>query len=202
MPLVATDSGGGDFEKAPQGTHLARCVQVIDLGHQRTTWEGKERESHKILLGFELPTEHDSEGAPFLVWRRYTLSLGQASHLRRDLEAWRSRPFTSDELQGFDITTVLGVPCLLAITHNVNGDRTYVDINSVMAPPKGQECPPQISQSVLFVIDNWDRSVFDTFSDRLKETIMSSRECQQQNTQAEQPRTAADHVEENASIPF
>ena len=30
-----SDTGGGDFEQPPIGTHMARCVRVIDIGTQR-----------------------------------------------------------------------------------------------------------------------------------------------------------------------
>ena len=36
----------------------------------------------------------------------YTLSLGERSNLRKMLESWRSRAFTPEELQGFDLEKV------------------------------------------------------------------------------------------------
>ena len=43
--------------------------------------------------------EKMDSGEPFLVWKRYTLSLGDKATLRAHLEAWRGRKFTADELE-------------------------------------------------------------------------------------------------------
>ena len=69
MGLIAKDSGGGDFERAPEGTHLARCYQIIDLGTQHSEYYGKS--SRKVLIGWELSDEHMTDGRPFAVSTRW-----------------------------------------------------------------------------------------------------------------------------------
>ena len=52
MPLMSKATGGGsDFEPVPTGTHIARCVTVVDLGFQESQFGTKE----KVYLGFEVP---------------------------------------------------------------------------------------------------------------------------------------------------
>ena len=52
MPLMSSEkAGGGGFEPVPIGTHIARCVTVVDLGVQQTPWGSKEQ----VYLGFEVP---------------------------------------------------------------------------------------------------------------------------------------------------
>ena len=175
MGLTATDSGGGSFEKIPEGTHIARCVQVVDLGTQYSTYY--EKSSHKVMIGWEIPAvhhEYQGEVKPALIWNRYTVSLHENSNLRKDLEAWRGRQFTDAELAGFDVETVAGVECMLSVIHDPGGK--YVNVGSVMAMPKGTVCPDQVNPTVIFNLDNWNQEVFDTFSDNLKNTINKSEE--------------------------
>jgi len=63
--------------------------------------------------------------------------LHEKSALRKDLESWRGKKFTRDEEMGFDIERLIGVNCLLNITHNEVGDRTYANIVSIMPLAKG-----------------------------------------------------------------
>jgi hypothetical protein len=39
--MRVSDTGGGDFEQAPAGTHMARCVRIIDIGTQFGEYQGK-----------------------------------------------------------------------------------------------------------------------------------------------------------------
>src|SRR5690554_5665654 len=114
MALVATDSGK-TYPPAPAGTHLAICVQVIDIGTQYSRYYDKW--SHKVLIGWELPDEQNEDGEPWLVWNRYTLSLHENSALRGHLQSWRGRSFTEEELKGFHLKNILDKPCMLTITH-------------------------------------------------------------------------------------
>jgi hypothetical protein len=173
MTTVAKDTGDSDFTPAPEGTHVARCVQVIDLGTQFSPFYQKS--SHKILLGWELPGEMDGD-RPHMVWNRYTLSLHANANLRAHLESWRGKKFTPEELAGFDLKNVLGTPCMLAITHTENAGKTYANVVAVMAITKGFTCPDQISETICFDLDEFNQEIFDSFSDNLKKTIENSAE--------------------------
>lgn len=172
MSLIA--KGGTDFKPAPAGTHLAVCVQVIDLGQQFSQFYGKLQ--HKVLLAWELPDEPNEQGEPFMIYGRYTVSLGKNAKLRAQLEAWRGRAFTPEELKGFELKNILGKPCMLSVAHNENEGNTYANVQAVMALPKGTIVPTAKATQVFFEIDKWDQAVFDTFSDNLKETINKSEE--------------------------
>ena len=76
---------------------------------------------------------------------RYTLSLHENAALRRDLQSWRGRAFTETELAGFDLKTVLGVPCMITLVHSPDGK--YANIQAVAGLPKGMEAPPQVLPS-------------------------------------------------------
>ena len=185
MTLTATDTGGGDFTPAPAGSHVARCVQLLDLGTQWSDFYKKS--AHKILIGWELPNELQDDGTPFLVWRRYTLSLGDKSNLRKDLKAWRGREFTAKELEGFELRNIVDKACMLSVTHSERDKSIYADVAGVMALPKGTTVPDRISDLVIFDIDEFDQVVFGTFSENLQATINKSAEVTKRN----EPQEAA-----------
>ena len=72
-----------------------------------------------------------SDGRPFAISKRYTLSTHTKSTLRKDLESWRGRAFTPEEEEAFDVANVCGAYCLLNVTHNQGGDgNTYANVGS------------------------------------------------------------------------
>lgn len=170
MAIIATDTGGGvDYKPVPQGTHLAICNMVVDLGKQRKEWQGQERIRPEIFLRWELPNERlewtDKEGnqkvGPMVIGQTYTLSLSERANLRHHLEAWRGRAFSPVELEGFDVSRLLGVPCMVTVTHNEKQGRTYANVTSVTGIPKGMEKPagPEL-ETILYDdehLNAWDR---------------------------------------------
>lgn len=153
-------AGGTNFPKAPEGTHIARCYQVIDLGHQKIVWNDQVKWQPKVLLTWELcnelMTEGEAAGKPFSISNRYTLSLSDKSNLAPMLEAWRGRSFTMDERQGFDIKNVLGAYCMLNVVHNTVEDKTYANVSAVMAIPKGTPKPAPVNKDLYFNLDTDD----------------------------------------------
>ena len=194
MALTATDTGG-DFELPPAGNHPARCCQIIDLGTQYSKYY--DSHSHKVLVCWELMCEPNQDGVRHMVWKRYTLSLSSKATLRQHLDAWRGRPFTEEELKGFDVCKVLGQPCLLQVVHKPEGDKTYANVQAVAQPPSGIDIPPLQSEAFEFTLtDPFDRDRFDTFREKLQDTIKASPEYQRLVGEAPPARTALDAVRE------
>ncbi len=176
MGLTATDGGGGDFTPAPQGTHVARCVRVIDIGTQPGSMQFP-KPRQKVIISWELPDElHEYEGeqVPFLVHKRYTMSLHENAALRHDLESWRGRQFTETELSGFHLKNIAGVACMVTITHSTDGK--YANINAVTAPPKSVKVPPAVNPTVYYEIEDGASEVFQAFGDSLQGTIRNAPE--------------------------
>lgn len=138
MPIIA--KAGGSFTPAPAGTHCAVCCDVIDHGMLEVTYQGKTQRKHKISIAWQIAEDMD-DGKPFLVRRRYTLSLHEKASLRRDLESWRGRAFTSKELEAFDVENLLGIGCLLNVIHESRNDSTFANVASIMRLPKGMNAP-------------------------------------------------------------
>jgi hypothetical protein len=85
--------------------------------------------------------ENLDDGKPFLVRRRYTCSLHEKATLRRDLESWRGRGFTDQELQSFDLEILLSASCLLNIIHEARNGSIFANVAGVMRLPKGMMPP-------------------------------------------------------------
>lgn len=128
---------GGNFTPAPAGTWAAVCVDVVDLG-MVAGFEGKPQ--HKIKIVWQIE-ETQPDGKPFQVNKRYTPSLHEKASLRKDLEAWRGRPFTDEELDGWELENVIGVGCLLCVVQQVKNGSTYANIQSLMRMPKSMTAP-------------------------------------------------------------
>jgi len=169
MPLNVSDKGGGDFKQVPQGTHLAICNMVVDLGLQDSNYGVK----HQLYIRWELPQErleYEKDGVkhegPMSIGCFYTASLSEKANLRRDLEGWRGRAFTPEELKGFDVFNVLGVPCQVTVTHNDKGKARVV---SVSGWPKGIEKPKAENPLVKFSDDEGN---LDDLPEWLKEMVL------------------------------
>jgi hypothetical protein len=181
------DTGSGiEFEPAPIGTHIGRCIRIIDLG---TTWDdfwGKDK--HEVFFMWELPHEikefQDKDGntvrEPFTVSKFYTMSLSDKAHLRHDLEAWRNKAFTEQELEGFDPSNIVGAACMINVIHTPKkkGKGVNCVVKSVTSMAKGLECPPASHDLMYFSLDreDYDPTKLEKLSKGIKARVMKSDE--------------------------
>lgn len=202
MSLIAKDKGGTDFEPLSAGMHHAVCYGIIDLGTQPG---GQFDPKRKVAFLWEVPGERIEltvEGVkknlPRGVSAIYTLSLASKGLLRPMLESWRGKPFTTEELAGFDLHTVLGANCLLNVVHKQgtgkNAGKTYANVQGVNPLMKGTAKLKPENPTVFFSIDDCGDAITVPTSvpDWLKAKIMQSEECV-----AEQRRGGAPaHIQE------
>jgi hypothetical protein len=184
MPLVAKDSG--DFVTVPAGMHLARCYRIIDLGTQKSEYMGKEKYVPKVMIQFEVHGEDErgnalvtQDGRPLSIAKSFSLTLAEKSTLRKDLQMWRGRDFTAEELRGFELKNVLGAWAMLSVIHTESNGKTYTNIagiNPVPANMKKAGLPQGVNELKIFSIEDPDMELFDTFSENLKNKISSSPE--------------------------
>lgn len=191
MGLTAKDSGGS-FTPVPPGMHLARCYRIVDMGTQTTDFQGQTKHLQKVMLQFEVHGEDDSgkalvtpKGEPMSISKNFTLSLAEKATLRKDLQAWRGREFTADELRGFELKNVLGVWAMITASKAVgNNGKEYtniVSINPVPAAIKRSGMPEGFNKLDMFTIENPDMNLFETFGNGLREKITSSPEWRARN---------------------
>ena len=115
MPIVAADTGAGDYQQVPQGTHNAICYKIVDAGTAMNEFQGELKKQHSVWLFWELPDLRMDDDRPMSISHKYTLSLHERAALRNILQNWRNKPFTDKELEGFDITKILGVTCKVSV---------------------------------------------------------------------------------------
>jgi hypothetical protein len=183
MAIMAADTGGGkDFKKVPPGCHFAICNMVVDLGVQETTFKGQSKSQHKVYLRFEVPDErvtYEKDGreieSPCSIGATYTLSLSEKANLRKVLENWRGKPFTAEELRGFDITKVAGTCCQIMVQHEQAGDKVYANITGVMGTSRDQKERARNAKSevgvLVYSLDDHDDSTYEQLPNWLKEKL-------------------------------
>ena len=101
-------------------------------------------------------------------WQFYTNSLNKKANLRRDLEGWRDHGFTAEELNRFDMRTVVGRPCSISIIHDSETGKDK--IRSISKYTGSDNLKPQL-EIILYsksegVVDQWD-SLPDWIKDKI-----------------------------------
>lgn len=201
MALIAKESGGGTFTPVPQGMHLARCYRVVDLGTQKSEYLGTVKYLPKVMLQFEVHGEDEAgkpivtaKNEPMTISKNFTLSLAEKATLRKDLQTWRGREFTAEELRGFELKNVLGAWAMISVIKaaGTNG-KEYTNIAAIMSVPpaiKKAGMPEGHNALGIFSIDEPDMTMFDTFSDGLKQKIQASPEWQERTGDGSSPAPA------------
>lgn len=176
-----SDSGAKEWEQPETGNQVARCIRVIELGTQKKEYQGQTSWKRQTLVVWELPdnlmTDGEHAGKPFTISQFYTASLGEKANLRRDLEGWRGKAFTQEELNGFDQRKIIGQPCML----NLIDREGKVRIGGVSSIPRGLQVPPQVNKSLFYDIDEHDATVWEELSDGIKKLIQQSKEWQERD---------------------
>jgi hypothetical protein len=184
MAITAKKGEAFDKELIEAGNYVARCYRMVEIGTVEEEFLGVKKNMHKVRIGWELPTElkvfNPEKGEqPCVIDKEYTLSLADKANLRKDLQSWRGKAFTEEEAEAFDITKLLGVPCMLNIIH-VQGKKdptkTYQAIGSVSPMPKGLVCPPQFNETFVFDFENFDELKYNGLPDFIKEQIVKTPE--------------------------
>lgn len=209
MSLMASDSGGGDFKPVPAGVYTGRCYRVIDQGTQTEIYKvtGEKKIARKVLIGWELHNEDadgqpilNDDGKPYMIATRYTLSLHKKAKLRADLEAWRGRAFTDDELRGFDVQRLLGAYCLVNVTHSGKDGKVYANVSSLTPLPGKLPKPEPVNANQFFNVNEPDMAMFETFSNGIKDKIKACAEWQKGGPVANDSGPA--NGDDDGDIPF
>ncbi len=172
-----------DFKIAPAGNHLARLYSCIDLGHQSVDWKGETKIMHKMVFTWELHGESESgeklltdDGKPLIVSKRYTVSLGDQSTLRKDLESWSGKKMTAEDRKNFDVRNLLGKFCMLSVVHSEDGK--YANVSGISAVPTAlrSSLPEPINAVTHFWLQEFDQTKYDALPKYYKEKITESSE--------------------------
>lgn len=201
MSLIAKDKGGSDYEPLSAGMHHAICYGIIDLGTQPGFGNFPPRRKAAFL--WEIPAERiqlTKDGVqkdlPRGISAQFTLSLASKGKLRPMLESWRGRPFTPEELAGFDLKTVLGANCFLNVVHangtGQNAGKVYANVASVNPLAKGMKRLTSENPTVFFSLDECGTPIVvpENLPDWLKAKILQSEEVVAEGRRSGQPTEA------------
>lgn len=140
MSMIARNSGGVEIPKLEGGVYTAVSSAMIDIGLQ--TNEKFDKTQRKFMMVWTILNEQieiNGEMQDRVISKEYTFSLHEKSTLRKDLQAWRGKAFTDEELNGFDLLNVLNKACQLQIIQEERNGKSYNNIAGIMSLPKGTE---------------------------------------------------------------
>lgn len=178
---------------------------MVHIGTIEETIMGATKKLNKVRVTWELPTElkvfkEENGEQPQVISKEFTLSLHEKSTLRAFLKNWRGQDFTDEEAKAFDITKLIGVPCMLNITHKAKKDGSgfYAEIGSVSRLPKGLTCPEQINESFVFTYSDYTPEKFAALPEYLRNKMVNSEEYKALSS----PNEATFREEEHDDVPF
>lgn len=199
MPITLKETGGS-YTPPPEGTHLAICFRLCDVGTQPDSGFG---ERHKLVISWELPNEllkmPDGQTKPMSVSKTYTFSLNNKANLRQDLVRWRGREFNKEELKGFSLGKVLGKPCQLSIVHTEAGKGK---VDSVFAAPKGMQAPKPVNPLVEYSIEQGKDKTYEALPEWLRKMVDEGLLRVAQQGEDEHVPEAPDEPPQDAEVPF
>lgn len=170
-------------EKAPAGSHIARCVGIVDLGTQPhvNKHTGEKWAQRDVRITFELPNElmqgiykADLKGKPFGATVTVKQSLHPSAKLTKLLTGWKGAAMDDTAKQNFNPKSLLGKTCRLNLVEA--GD--FVNIESISRLGKGDVCPAQINPTVFFSLDEneFDPKVLESLPESSRNKIKASPE--------------------------
>lgn len=204
LTLPVGGNGGGDFKRAPAGSHIAVCNLVADCGLQPGS-QSFPAPKRKLYLRFEIPgerVEYEKDGkpveGPLTIGSFYTASMHEKATLRKHLEGWRGKGFTDTEAAAFDVSKLLGQACMLSVVESEHGGKTYSNISSIGKLPKGIDAP-KAENALLYYAED-DTSGFDDLPKWLQEKIEG--QIRPAKPAANETHGRSDEFQDDSDIPF
>ena len=162
---LTVSSSAGSYENLEPGRYQATCYKLIDAGTREESYQdGPLRKRHIVYIYWEVTAKQEvddgkehwvpismTDGRLFSASKKYTASLNENSALFKDLKSWRGRPFTDEDLAGFDLPKVLGVTAELEMEPQKDSDR--VKVEGVYKPEGGMKKAPTKNEIAQFDID-------------------------------------------------
>jgi hypothetical protein len=159
------------------GETNVRVCKMIDLGTQKSTFNGKVKTDRKLMVYFEiLSDQRKNNGAPFIITKIYTASMHKMASLRKDLEDMRGEPFTTSEANSFDAVWMLGRNFRATVGHKARGESMHACIERLAPLPNDAFCIDAVIKPIMFSLNDPDFSTYVTLSDSVRDMIEASPE--------------------------
>jgi hypothetical protein len=161
-----------DYEMCPIGIHNAGLLAIIDLGTHVKEFKGEKKKAREVMLVFEIE-QKNSKGEAFLISKIYSLYLNVNSNLRKDLESWRGKAFTNEDLKNLQLAELLGTPAMLHVMEKESAGKKRSVINTIMPPAKSIVLK---NKPYGFSLENKNFEVLDKMSEWVVNMIKTSDE--------------------------
>jgi hypothetical protein len=178
---------GGNYTLCPPGNKIANCFAMIQVGTVLESFQGRTpEEAQKLMLGFEITTEKhifdEAKGPePFVIWVEHLLSLHKKANLRKMVESWAGQSYTDKEMEEFELTELVGAPCMANIIadKNTKGEERR-KIANVTAVPDGVTPATMINKPLIFVYKTpFDTETFNRIPEWIQKKMKTSNEYKQ-----------------------
>lgn len=167
-------------ELVPQGTHIARVYQLVEIGTIQTNMvdnDGNKKIAHQIRIGFELPgemREFNGEQKPMVISKDYTLSMHEKSSLRNLINALVGNGGLTDaEAANFDVHEIIGMTCMVNVIHSESG---YANIQGHVPMPKGMQAPASFNPPMVLTYEKWNPEIFEKLPTFITDKMKTSKE--------------------------
>jgi len=180
-PLLTAPEPESNYSPCPEGNHIARCFQIIDLGTRNITTGNFPGLKREVQFLFETPYEtsvfDESKGQqPYYVRLKHTLYMTEKSNLRKMIQSWLGKKFTEEEAKYFNIFSLIGMTCQVNVVHSQKGTKTYANIVSVTPMAKGMNCPDAINPLLCYTPVSHDQEAFSKLPSFIQDEIKTSEE--------------------------
>lgn len=171
---------------APEGTHHAVVVGLIEIGTVEGEWKGQVKMQSKIRLTFELPEEtkvwkEGEEAKPLVVSQEYTFSMAPKANLRAIIEGVIGTSLLDHEADAFDVEEILGKNCLISIKHKTsNAGNKYVIVDTTAPLMKGMSEKKPFNELKKLTYGEWNQEIFDGLPEFLQKQMQETPEYQSQ----------------------
>ncbi len=180
------------YQPPPKGSHPARLVAYVFLGTQESEFGTRKQ----VWLEWELPKVETNGGEPSKVGRFCTASMAKKSKLREICENIEGRTFTDAEAKRFNVGTMLGKPCLLAISHKESQNGVRAKVDAVIQVPDGQQIPDASSELVDYDCEEDGPEIPENLPEFIGDILMRSPEWKEAKERGPDPDDEIPWVEE------
>jgi hypothetical protein len=126
------------FKAHDAGQFVGQCVDTINLGEKVQDFPGtKPYLAPTCALVFRTGERNPETGEYIDIAKEYTVSMGDKANLRKDLQTWRGKAYTPEQIEeGVPLDKLTGNHALLTITQRTSGKgRTYANITAIVGIP-------------------------------------------------------------------
>jgi hypothetical protein len=174
VKIAAKESG--DY-LISEDVHTGIIVQMIHIGTQTSPVYGV---SDKMIIVYEISddliTKGDDAGKPKQTSQYVNLVMGsekKPSNLREVILAVEGRSMTKEELEDYNIMTMIGKHVQVNITHDKKGEVTKARItqHGVSKLHKSMERPAPFAELKALYLPVFDKTVFDSLPEWIKKQV-------------------------------